>query len=1035
MKFCEKCAQLVAEEIVTCPSCGSEIAEGRKFIDDYRILEVLHEGYSSILCRAAKDDTEEPVMIRIFTPQSGVDEKIAERLKQELQELRKLHQDYFVRHLEIQRSTDGLWYRVSEWVNAENWGTLLASGTLRDYQTALRLFSRIASILEGLHQIGHFIPHLILDDIMVFKDDHGELKVKIDYKLSRFLDPKLDRPSPMLKKLLTTHPDILNQRPLDFRSDIWSLGKIFIEVLSADHETRDYKDKIKELALPHDIEVLFKIMLSNDPDLRPQSMAEVTETLNRVKDKEIEAASRLRLETKKAPWLEIKGIKKRISLLAFVLIVLIVFGALTWFYSVFEKKDSETILADYANRYAGSVAFVMADYWLKSDETFVYRNRTEGTAFLVDEKGYLLTNRHVASPWLEDEKMYLIINQFRQFQRPLRFGYRLFLWFEGERAFKRLPGLSNSSDLEDIYFIDSAYSTEKSPSLIIAGVAKPPVKAWQLVKSPLRDDYAALKIEKVPAGLKPLPLDHKMEPLRVQRLSPVITLGFPLGSRTQETAVNVSVTRGNVRRIFNSLLQVDTSIYRGNSGGPIIDVRGKVIGIASRVAMDFATGPVPVATLLSDIGMVLPITKAAAFLTDLKIGKVKWDGILDLSIDTKLGQITALARKGKWTEARELADQELETSHNPTLVIAGGMMHFCVKDHKSARLLFNQALSMDATNNSARLMLYIIDWLAGNSLLSPFREELLALDWRSSFEFFSHLVRVLEGTVSETTALGRGYTQAEKSWLHYVVGLRGVGRHDLKGSEEVLKKAVLAADNDSWLYYLALAKLEHIEYEQLAALKNPVEQKRYRINTETFAQKIEDDFKAGIKNQIELAPLLAGLKQASNSPGDKRAFLEKIFEIDPTDKDILYDLAYYAAIEGAWETSLEYIRLYLKTEGRENAGRLSLGLLESEILNFLGKKEEATNRLQEYIQTIKDPWYLTISRCLLGEYPEKSLAEKAGENLEYLITGHTALGFWSEGAGDNKKALDYYREALGTYLDDWRQFEFAWERMRQIRKK
>jgi S1-C subfamily serine protease len=1026
MKFCEKCGQLVAEEIVTCPSCGSEIAEGRKFIDDYRILEVLHEGYASILCRAARDDTDEPVMIRIFTPQSGVDEKIAERLKRELQELKKLPEDYFVRHLEIQKSTDGLWYRVSEWVNAENWGTLLASGTLRDYQTALTLFSRIA---------GHFIPHLILNDIMVFRDDQSELKVKIDYKLSRFFDPKLDRPSPMLKKLLLTHPDILNQRPLDFRSDIWSLGKIFIEVLSADHETKDYQEKIKELALPHDIDVLFKIMLSDDPDLRPQSMAEVAETLNRVKGEEIEAASRLRLASKKAPWLEIIGIKKRISLLALVLTVLIVFGGLTWFYSVFKKKDSEAILVDYANRYAGSVAFVMADYWLKSEETFVYRNRTEGTAFLVDEKGYLLTNRHVASPWLEDEKMFLIINQFRQFHRPLRFGHRLFLWFEGERAFKRLPGLSQSSDLEDIYFIDSAYSTEKPPRLAIAGVAKPPVKAWQLVKSPLRDDFAVLKIENVPKGLKPLPLDHKMEPLRVQKLSPIITLGFPLGSRTQETEVNVSVTRGNVRRIFNSLLQVDTSIYRGNSGGPIIDLRGKVIGIASRVAMDAAIGPVPVATLLSDIGMVLPITKAAAFLTDLKNGKIKWDGILDLSIGAKLGKITSLARESRWTEARELANRELETSLNPALVIAGGMLHFCVRDYEGARHLFSRALSMDTTNDNARLMVYIIDWLAGNSLSSPFREELTALDWRSSFEFFAHLVRVLEGEVPETNALEGGYTQGEKSWLHYLVGLRRVERRDLKGSEEVLKTAVLAADNDSWLYYLALAKLEHIQNQRLAALKNPAEQKRYRTRTETFSRRIKDDLKAGTKNQLKLAPLLAGYKQASNSPGDKRAFLEKIFEIDPTDKDVLYDLAYYASIEGAWETSLEYIRLYLKTKGRENLGRLSLGLLESEILNFLGEKEEAKNRLQKYVRTIKDPWFLNISRCLLGEYPEKSLAEKAGENLEYLITGHTALGFWSEGAGNPKKALNYYREALGTYLDDWRQFEFAWERMRQIRNK
>jgi len=56
MKLCEKCGQLLAEEIMTCPSCGSEIREGRKYIDDYRILEILHEGYSSILCRAIQAD-------------------------------------------------------------------------------------------------------------------------------------------------------------------------------------------------------------------------------------------------------------------------------------------------------------------------------------------------------------------------------------------------------------------------------------------------------------------------------------------------------------------------------------------------------------------------------------------------------------------------------------------------------------------------------------------------------------------------------------------------------------------------------------------------------------------------------------------------------------------------------------------------------------------------------------------------------------------------------------------------------------------
>ena len=188
---------------------------------------------------------------------------------------------------------------------------------------------------------------------------------------------------------------------------------------------------------------------------------------------------------------------------------------------------------------------------------------------------------------------------------------------KASKAFKRLPELSESSEVEDIYGLSSAFRTDGHPRLKIAGVARAPDRTYQLIRSPLKDDFAVLKIDRIPEGLQPLPLDEKMTALAVPKLSPVIALGFPLGSRTQEAIVNVSVTSGHVRRTFENLLQVDTSIHRGNSGGPIIDIRGKVIGIASGVAMDWIAGPIPLRTLLPDMGMVLPIDKAVIFLREI----------------------------------------------------------------------------------------------------------------------------------------------------------------------------------------------------------------------------------------------------------------------------------------------------------------------------------------------------------------------------------------------------------------------------------
>lgn len=1034
MKLCQKCGQLLAEEIVSCPSCGSEVVEGRKYIDDYRIIQVLHEGYSSILCKAVKEGTEAPVMIRIFTPQSGVDGRIADRLKQELEVLKKLPEDYFVRHLEIRKSSDGLWYRVSEWADVENWGTLLASGRLQDYRVAFSLLYRIASILEGLHQIGHFIPHLILDDIFVIKGEDEELQIKIDYKLSRFLDPQMNKPGPMLEKLLTCHPDILNNRALDVRSDIWSLGKIFIELLSADHETRDFHAKIDELSLPHEAKVLFKIMLADDPDLRPRSMGEVAEALARIKDEDIESAGRELLEPTSAPVKEIRGIKKRLSLLVIIIAVLIVLGGLSWYYFAFKKRDTEAIFGNYVNQYAGSVAFVVAEYWLKYGEMRVFRNSTEGTAFLVDKDGYLMTNRHVICPWLSDSRLYVLINKLKNLQRPLSFEYRIFLWFEGEKAFKRLPDLSSSADLDDIYFLESAFSTEVPPRLTIAGVALSPVKTRQRLKSPLQNDFAVLKIDRVPEGLNPIPLDHKMEARKIPRLSPVIALGFPLGRRTQEAIVNVSITRGHIRRTFENLIQVDTSIHRGNSGGPIIDMRGKVIGIASRVAVEWAAGPLPVATLLSDIGMVLPITKAVEFLEELKVGQVKWNGVLDLSIDSKIKQITAMAGQRKWAEAADLADRELELSLAPALVMTAGMMHFCNRDYQKAMDLFGQVLSMDNRNDTAKLMLFLVDWLTGKSPVSPYRQELLALDWQSPSEFFGYLVRVMEGLVDERSALKGGYSDDEKGWLHYVVGIIFAKRGNMTGSEDMLKEAVLASYNESWLFFLALSKLEEIQEQRLVSLKNRVTRNGYQAEIKAFTRIVEKDQKVKTERRAKLAFLGSRLKQHFITSGEKQSILKEILAIDKTNGDVVIELAYYSAMSEKWDEALKYACTFLEFEGRESAGRLKIGLLEPEILHKIGREEEAEEKLKRYSLRIKDPWYRLISECLLGEIDEQSLTDMAGESPAYLITARTALGFWAEGTGDKKKGLKHYKEALGSHMDEWLEYEFAIERIKKLRQ-
>lgn len=1035
VKLCSNCGQPVAEEIVTCPNCGKEVREGRKTIDDYRIKDVLHEGHSSILCKAFKDDQEDPVMIRIFTQDSGVDETIADRLKSELEKLKQLPEDYFVRHFDIRRSSDGLWYRVSEWVNAINWGTLFSSGYFQDYRKAFDLFYKITSILQGLHQIGHIIPHLILNDIMVYEGENRQLEIKIDFKLSRFLDPQMVRcSSPMLQKLLNCHPDILNGRPLDGRSDIWSLGKIFLELLSGDPELIDFSTKVEELPLPDEMRALIKVMMAEDPDLRPRSMAEVAEILSGIKDKDIKAAELKHVESAPVPIKEVRGIKTKMGLLAAIVLALVVAGGFAYYHFAIRKSGSETVLMDFANQYASSVAFVVVDYWIAYDEGIMYRNRTEGTAFLVNEKGHLLTNRHVACPWLEDNQLFIIVNRLRMLGKSPQLEYRIYLWFEGEKAFKRLPDQISKSDVADIYNIEFAFRSDGFPRLSISGVARLPVKTWQLVKSPLKDDFAVLKIDRVPKGLIPLPLDPNLDVKDIPKLSPVITLGFPLGSRTQAATINVSATRGYVRRAFEDMFQVDTSIHRGNSGGPVVDMRGKVIGIASRVAMDWATSPIPVATPLSDIGMIQPIDKAAAFVLDLESGKVKWNGVLDLSIDQKLKNISDIARQGKWAEAKELADKELKSSMEPRLIMWSGVMHFCSGDDPGAKSLFEQALSMNPENTMARLMLFMIDWQSGRSYDSPHRTYLMALNWRSTDEFLGYWVRLLEKQVTEEAAFKGGYTEDEQGWLYYAAGLLAIQNKDLLKAERFLQKAVLTSDIEGWAFFLALCKLQKVQKDRLLSMESDTKKADHRKAQEAFSIKQQKQYSEKVNEQEKLFPIILKLGQQFENAEEKRNILKQLLKKNYKTGKILPRLIYHSAMAELWSEALVYARQFLGMGGRDNLDRLSIGLLVPQLLDMMGKKDEAGVELKKYHERTRDPWYRSISECIIGEKTEPSLKEKAGTHPENLLTLYMHLGLWAEGSGDREKAIQYYKQALESYMDNRIEYAFAIARINQLKK-
>lgn len=98
-------------------------------------------------------------------------------------------------------------------------------------------------------------------------------------------------------------------------------------------------------------------------------------------------------------------------------------------------------------------------------------------------------------------------------------------------------------------------------------------------------DLAVLQVEDVPRGLRPLPLGAS-DALVVG--DPVIAIGNPFGLDGSATTGIVSAVKRVIEApdgfAIQNVIQTDAAINQGNSGGPLLDSRGRVVGINTQIA-------------------------------------------------------------------------------------------------------------------------------------------------------------------------------------------------------------------------------------------------------------------------------------------------------------------------------------------------------------------------------------------------------------------------------------------------------------------
>lgn len=174
---------------------------------------------------------------------------------------------------------------------------------------------------------------------------------------------------------------------------------------------------------------------------------------------------------------------------------------------------------------------------------------TQGSGFVVSADGHILTNAHVITTAGDGAPVHAATNVYVEFQ-----------------------------DLDRV------------PAEIVG---------WDLF-----DDVGLLKVDPKAHSLAPVPLGDSA---RAAVGEPVAAIGSPFGNQNSLAVGVVSATGRSIPSLISGYeiadaIQIDAPINHGNSGGPLLDVRGRVIGINAQIKSDSGNA--------EGVGFAVPINAA-----------------------------------------------------------------------------------------------------------------------------------------------------------------------------------------------------------------------------------------------------------------------------------------------------------------------------------------------------------------------------------------------------------------------------------------
>ena len=190
----------------------------------------------------------------------------------------------------------------------------------------------------------------------------------------------------------------------------------------------------------------------------------------------------------------------------------------------------------------------------------------------------------------------------------------------GDRPEREVPrGLGSGFIISaDGFVMTNAHVVFGADEILVTFPDRRELKA-KLIGADRRTDVAVLKVDTT--GLTPLKIG---DPNRLKVGEWVIAIGSPFGLDSTVTAGIVSAKNRETTELL-PFIQTDVAVNPGNSGGPLINMRGEVVGVNSQI---FTTSGA-----YAGISLAIPIDEAMRVAEQLRAGGRVVRGRIGVQID------------------------------------------------------------------------------------------------------------------------------------------------------------------------------------------------------------------------------------------------------------------------------------------------------------------------------------------------------------------------------------------------------------------